>query len=130
MRWDWSTPGSRNLVFFVSLMPERSRRTVLVVEEDQQLRKLIGVILDGAGYRVVQARNGRDAGRLLGGECDDVDLVILDGLKGRPRTFAACAKYLFLIPNRVENPENPVLQKPFKPAALVEAVRAALDQAG
>jgi hypothetical protein len=123
-----STPGSRNLVFFgCAAMPNQSRSTVLVVEEDQQLRKLIGVILDDAGYRVLQARNGYQASRLLADGAGPVDLIVLGGPSRRSAVFQAAGKVLLLSPDPAGNPENPVLQKPFKPAALIHAVRDLID---
>lgn len=104
-------------------MLNTSRSTVLVVEEDQQLRKLIGIILDGAGYRVLQARNGYQASRLMAGGTEPVDLIVLGGSARRPAAFQAAGKVLLLSPDPAGTPDNPVLQKPFKPAALIHAVR-------
>ncbi|MGE5647622.1 MAG: hypothetical protein ACM336_17735 [Acidobacteriota bacterium] len=105
-------------------MLDRFRHTVLIVEEDQQLRKLICVILDNAGYRVLQARNSQQAVRLVEGEMP-VDLVVFGGPS---RGGAALAeRTLLLSPDPADPPSGPVLKKPFKPAALVQAVRALID---
>jgi DNA-binding response OmpR family regulator len=52
------------------------RFTVLVTEDDGELRQVYHRILTGAGYRVLLAVNGRQACRLLGQEA--VDLVLTD----------------------------------------------------
>ncbi len=37
------------------------RKTILVVDDDPDLRELIQLLLEGAGYRVETARDGREA---------------------------------------------------------------------
>ena len=51
-------------------------KTVLVVDDDPSMRALIRLYLEGAGYGVIEAADGRRAMQALGGE--DVDLVVLD----------------------------------------------------
>jgi CheY-like chemotaxis protein len=108
-------------------MLDQSRATILVVEEDQQLRKLIGVILDGAGYRVLQVRNRHQAVRLLAGGAGGVDLIVLGGTSRHSTVFDPAAKVLMLSADAANRPENPVLRKPFRPAALIQAVRQLID---
>lgn len=53
---------------------------VLVVEDDDELRALVKLVLEESGYGVVTAQNGQDALRLLGerdGEAEP-SLVLLD----------------------------------------------------
>lgn len=38
-----------------------TRRTILIVEDEPDIRQMLVVALEGAGYRVVQASNGRQA---------------------------------------------------------------------
>jgi len=51
-------------------------KTVLVVDDDPSIRALIRLFLEGAGYAVVEAADGRHGMRMLGEM--SVDLVILD----------------------------------------------------
>ena len=51
-------------------------KTVLVVDDDPSIRALIRLFLEGAGYAVVEAADGRHGMRMLGEM--SVELVILD----------------------------------------------------
>lgn len=53
-------------------------RTVLLVEDDHAVRRVTGRILRGAGYRVLEAGDGRSAFALWRGHTPDVDLLIAD----------------------------------------------------
>jgi CheY-like chemotaxis protein len=52
--------------------------TVLVVEDEPGVQQLIAKILRDYGYTVLQAANGREAGRLFDQHKGHVDLVITD----------------------------------------------------
>jgi two-component system, NtrC family, response regulator AtoC len=56
--------------------PADRRATVLVTEDEAELREIYRRILTGAGYRVLLATNGRQAGRLL--QQEPVALVLTD----------------------------------------------------
>jgi two-component system chemotaxis response regulator CheY len=49
---------------------------ILVVDDDDQIRRLIRETLEEAGYRVTEARNGREA--IPQYRLDQADLVIMD----------------------------------------------------
>lgn len=51
-------------------------QTILVVDDDPSIRALIRLYLEGAGYAVIEAPDGRQGMRLLGDR--SVNLVILD----------------------------------------------------
>ena len=55
----------------------KSLKTVLVVDDDPSIRALIRLYLEGAGYVVIEAADGRCGMRALLGDTS-VDLVILD----------------------------------------------------
>ncbi len=55
-------------------MPETS--TILLVDDEDAIRKLLAYPLERDGYRVVQARDGEEALRRFGE--DEIDLVVLD----------------------------------------------------
>jgi len=51
-------------------------KRILVVDDEEEIRSLVQRVLEGAGYQVSQAGNGREAMKLVGaGGCD---LVVLD----------------------------------------------------
>ena len=56
--------------------PTERRGTVLVTEDEAELREVYRRMLTGAGYRVLMAANGRQACRLL--QQEPVDLVLTD----------------------------------------------------
>jgi CheY-like chemotaxis protein len=49
---------------------------VLVVDDDSSIRKLLSAVLRREGYRVVEARNGREA--LTEMSTGNIDLIIMD----------------------------------------------------
>jgi CheY-like chemotaxis protein len=63
----------------LSKVQPTSRGVVLIVEDDQELRSTIRELLEGEGYFVLEANDGRDALYTLRlGEAPAVDLIILD----------------------------------------------------
>ncbi len=59
-------------------MPRRGSETVLVAEDDEDLRRLTAVILEKNGYNVIEAANGEDAVRKFMEKQDDVEFLLLD----------------------------------------------------
>jgi DNA-binding response OmpR family regulator len=53
-------------------------KTVLLVEDDEQIRELVGEALTAGGYRVLRAEHGERALALLDAEPAPPDLIILD----------------------------------------------------
>jgi len=62
------------------MMDGKQAKKVLVIEDDQDLGSLVAILLQGDGYRVDVARNGREAlARMEGeGQGDLPDLILLD----------------------------------------------------
>lgn len=54
----------------------RTSRTVLVVDDDADMRKLLKDFLQPDGYDVIEAANGHDAMLLV--ESETIDVVVLD----------------------------------------------------
>lgn len=115
--------------------------TILVVEEDQVVRGLMRVILEGAGYRVIEAGNG-DAGFQLALR-SAVDAVVLDCM-GRLSNGTGMLRRLRGEPRMAHLPvialsglgqsgievglwANALLVKPFRPAQLLMNVQMALS---
>jgi CheY-like chemotaxis protein len=62
------------------MLDDKQPKKVLVIEDDQDLGSLVAILLQGDGYRVDVARNGREAlARMEGkGQGDLPDLILLD----------------------------------------------------
>ena len=54
--------------------------TILVVEDDEPLRKLTEALLESTGYRVLEADNGESAIRLVHNSIESIDLLLTDVL--------------------------------------------------
>ena len=52
--------------------------TVLVVDDEKNIRRTLEMVLSGEGYRVLEAASGEEALALLGKPAEPVDLCILD----------------------------------------------------
>lgn len=122
----------------------RGVETVLVVEDDEALRKITCEFLRGCGYSVIEAPNPAEALRLAERHPKPLDLlltdVVLPGMNGRElaRRLSAdrpALKVLFVsgysddaIPRHgVLEPGLVFLQKPYTCAALTRKVREVID---
>jgi len=125
--------------------PVRRTETVLLVEDEDAIRRLAERVLTDQGYRVLSAANAAEARELWSANEGDVDLLLSDvtmpGLSGvafaaelagsvRPPRTLFISGYLA---GGVGGPALPAearfLAKPFSVAALLVAVRATLDSA-
>jgi len=121
------------------------REKILVVEDEAQVRELVRRILASAGYSVVTASSGEEAGDLMSVQ-DDVQMVITDlvlpgsvsGIDIARRTLAdSRGLRLLCISGYSEQlvsgasallSSAPFLQKPFSGSELLKKVRAILDE--
>jgi CheY-like chemotaxis protein len=119
--------------------------TVLLVEDDLDLRMLAHEVLQLQGYVVLEAQDGPDAIRIADEYTGTIHLVITDvempKMNGRVLANAIQqrrpdAKVLYmsgytdaLARRGVLEPGTPFLEKPFTPVALARKVRQVLDQA-
>lgn len=60
---------------------------IMVVDDDQDIREVIQVLLSSEGYNVIEASNGKEALELVD---DDTDLIILDVLMPEMNGYQAC----------------------------------------
>jgi hypothetical protein len=113
--------------------------TVLVVDDEPEVRTLVSEILRGAGYRVVAAPDGAAALALLERAPQSVDLLVTDvvmpvmsgtDLADRVRDRSPSTRVLFVsgfVPaGSAALRGAPLVAKPLHRAELLEAVRAAL----
>ena len=113
-----------------------SANTILLVEDEPAIRRLIAIALERAGYRVVEARTGQEA---LESFDDAVALLLVDmrlpHLSGqevirRLRERRPALKVLAISGyalNAPPDPEIPFLAKPFPRSNLLAAVRDLLE---
>jgi CheY-like chemotaxis protein len=120
------------------------RETVLVAEDDTMVRRWVRGVLAGAGYRVLEAADGREALDLFRRYAREIDLALLDvvmpRLNGRevhreirntrphvPVIFTSGYSYDILKSHQLAEREFVVLQKPYDPGQILARVREALD---
>jgi two-component system cell cycle sensor histidine kinase/response regulator CckA len=114
--------------------------TVLLVEDEETIRRLVGLMLQSVGYRVLQAAGGDEALQILERHDGPLDLLLSDvlmrGLSGPELAELVRAKRpgveVLLISGFSEegiagSEGVRFLGKPFTTQALLEAVREALD---
>ena len=123
-----------------------TRETLLVVDDEEVVRKLAARMLVQQGYRVLEARHGQEAVRLLRRAAHRIDAVVTDvampGIGGRElgATVAHCwprvrVLYMSGFPERkmvtegALDPSHPFIQKPFTSEQLGKAVRELLAHA-
>jgi len=127
-----------------SVLP-RGKETILLVEDEQTLLKVVSLVLRRCGYCVLEARNGVDALRVWEETGRRADLVLTDmvmpgGLGGlelveqlrqsRPtlKVILSSGYSLALARNKFTADRNlRLLPKPFTPPALANLVREVLD---
>ena len=119
--------------------------TVLVVEDEPALCRLISVSLEKRGYTVLAAEDGTEAIRILENNRDDIDLVVsdimmpkLNGLELREKAILVRPdlRFLFIsgyaedtIGRTAHLPQDAgYLEKPFLPIELARKVRTLLNE--
>jgi PAS domain S-box-containing protein len=124
----------------------RGTETVLLVEDDEAVRKFAKSTLDTSGYTVLLAQDGQDALRVAEGYEGPIHLLITDlimpRMGGRELTDALArtrpetrtllmSGYTDEVQMHSANPgpHPPLLLKPFSPTLLARKVRAILDGA-
>jgi CheY-like chemotaxis protein len=120
--------------------------TILLVEDAEPLRRLLGEVLRGQGYTVLEAANGVEAER-LSHEHPGIALLLTDvvmpKMGGKELTVRLtrripalrvlyCSGYDSgaIVRDGVLEAGVHFLQKPIRPSALLEKVRAILDEPG
>ncbi len=127
---------------------ERSgKETILLVEDEPELRELTRTVLTARGYKVIEAVNAEDAERLANESYSrgaKIHLlltdVIMPGVSGRELAKRVLARqpsvrvlyvsgytYNVIAQNGTLERGVAFLQKPFSPSGLVEKVREVLD---
>jgi CheY-like chemotaxis protein len=117
------------------LRPGTSAGSVLVVDDSEEMREWIGLLLSAEGYGIEEAEHGADAlarleeaARLPDVIVLDLEMPVMNGLEllRRLRADAELAEIRVLLVSGADPatfPDDVVcLQKPFTPRGLVDAV--------
>lgn len=126
--------------------PKPGSEFLLLVEDEDAVRRLLLRVLQQQGYKVLVASNGREALELVKNHHEPLDLLVTDvvmpELGGPELAHALCPRYpdikvLFvsghtddaMVRHGLVQDEVAFLQKPFSPLTLVKKVREVLDAA-
>ena len=137
-------PVSRADPLRPSIELPRGTETILVLEDDQRLRKLVRIILEGSGYTVLEADRAERALSIAGAPEQSIDLllsdVVLPDVGGRQVAENLLAirpglKVLFMsgytddivLRQGVQEAAINFIPKPLTPASLAQKVREVLD---
>ena len=125
--------------------PQAGSETILLAEDDPQVRQLARQILQKAGYHVLDAINGKDALAVAQAYASQIQLLVTDvvmpDLNGCQLAKQLCAarpqlRVIFIsgfneesvVRHGVTAGDIPFLHKPFTNSALVRKVREVLDE--
>lgn len=123
----------------------RGSETVMLVEDDAEVRRIALLALEECGYRILEASSGTEALELADRHGTSIDLLITDvvmpGMNGRQvaealKTTNPSLSVLYMsgytddavVRHGLLRAEVAFLQKPFKPSALTRKVRDVLDK--
>ena len=120
--------------------PARGSETVLVVDDEPSIRRVVKLMLTDGGFRTLLAASGAEAIALLSDPAvaAEVALLLLDvsmpgmpalALRRRLRDFVPRAKVLYFTGYAFEadDPEDAVLEKPVTEKELLRKIREVLD---
>jgi len=129
----------------LSTKPMQGFETILLVEDEETVRKLACTVLQKYGYTVLEAPNGEEALRIVQGQNGNpihlmVTDVVMPGMSGRQLAERLVSlwpklKVLYMsgytdnaiVHHGVLDPGIAYIQKPFAPDALASKVREILD---
>ena len=120
--------------------------TVLIAEDEENIRKLVASYLTREGYRVIQAKDGQEAVEYFEDLGDSVSLVVLDIMMPRMDGYEVCRKIrelsdvpvVMLTARDTEYDEingfacgaDEYISKPFSPAILIARIKNLLRRSG
>ena len=120
--------------------PHRGTETILLVEDQAEVRRFTAACLRSYGYRVLEASNGEEALRLYRETAHPIQITVTDvvmpGMTGvdlskKLQSLSPDAKVLFvsgyadsvILRHGVLDSDIAFLQKPYSPSALIGKIR-------
>ncbi|TGU72732.1 response regulator [Geomonas terrae] len=113
--------------------------TILIVDDEKQLREMLSDFLVSYGYRVITAEDGQDALDKYK-QNEPIHLVVMDVVMPRKDGISCfreikkvnpAAKAVFMSGYRPDHlqakPDFQLIQKPFSPVEMIKAIRSALE---
>jgi two-component system, cell cycle sensor histidine kinase and response regulator CckA len=144
-----AVPGESNpdMAMTTGEMPAFGTEVILLVDDEEPIRKVVAQILKPCGYKVFTAENGNEALKIYREKKDEISLVILDlNMPGMGGTecleeilkIDPKARVLIASGYSVKESTRKILEvgssgfiaKPFDAGDLLRAVRRVLDEAG
>ena len=125
----------------------RGSETILVVEDDEQLRRLTRTVLERHGYQVLEAENGGEALLIAEQHPGPIHLILTDLVMPRMNGAQLAARISAARPGlavifmsgytedvvarrRLLAVDTAFIQKPYSPEVLLQHIRRTLDEAG
>ncbi len=122
-------------------LPRGGTETILLVEDEESVRRLASLLLERSGYHLLVASTAEEALEMARGYAGQIDLlltdVVLPGLNGRrladllgPErpTMKIIFASGYFDERGILEPGSDFIQKPFNPETLARSVRRALDR--
>ncbi len=121
--------------------------TILLAEDEPMLREIVRMQLEGAGYTVLEAPNGKEATELAQKHSERIDLLLTDMVMAGGTNGVELAANLnatqpgikvvymtgytadVIDPKGMEDMQDRILQKPFSGASLLRKIREVLSTA-
>jgi len=120
--------------------PRIGSETILFVEDEGALREMLGLILRQNGYNVLEARNGKDALRLIESHNGEIHVLITDLVMPEMNGIELAAELIRSRPTLPiiyvtgysdqaiqPGPLIECLEKPFSPDVLLRTLRSVLE---
>ena len=121
-------------------------KTILIADDEERIRKLVGDFLKKSGYDIIEAEDGDSAYNLFQNNKTSIDLIILDIMMPGLNGWEVCRKIretsnvpVIILSARseefdeltgYESGADDYVTKPFSPVILVKRVEALLRRAG
>ena len=114
-----------------------TKETILIVDDEKEIRDLISIYLENEGFRVIKACNGVEALKIL--EIEEVHLIVLDIMMPEMDGIKACLKIredknmpIIMLSAKSEDMDkifglttgaDDYLTKPFNPLELIARIK-------
>ena len=135
----------RKTRFMQTLPPQGGTETILVAEDDENVRKLVVSVLTQFGYDVIEAVDGQDAIDKFAANSESIAMLLMDMIMPRKNGKEAYEEISLLRPdikvlyssgytadfikNRgVSDDGIELIMKPVQPTELLRKIRMVLDQ--